>query len=125
MSNLNDQHISNVLQAYVDTVSGDDVEKILDLFADDAVVEDPVGSAPHVGKDALRAFYQATIDSVASMSLEGSVRVRERWGAAAMTARPKGVDLTVETLDVMEFNEQGQVTKMTAYWGDTNMVMDS
>ena len=42
-----------------------------------------------------------------------------------MTARPKGVDLTVETLDVMEFNEQGQVTKMTAYWGDSNMVMDS
>jgi len=124
MAELNDAHIAAVMQAYVDGVSGDDVECILALFDDNAVVEDPVGSKPHVGKEALRAFYQGTIDAVDSMALEGSVRARDNWGAAAMTARPKGVDLTVETLDVMEFNEEGLVVRMTAYWGDSNMVMD-
>ena len=122
MSKLNDQHIIATLQAYVDAVSGDDVEKILALYTDDAVVEDPVGSDAHVGKEALRAFYQMAIDSVELMELEGSVRARGKWGAAAMKAHLKGVDMLIETLDVMEFDEDGLVTRMTAYWGDNNMV---
>ena len=102
-------------------MSSDDVEKVLVLFSDDAVVEDPVGSDAHRGKDALRIFYQASIDSVDHMILEGSVRAREKWGAAAMIASPKGIDMKVETLDVMEFNDEGLITHMTAYWGDTNL----
>jgi len=39
-----------------------------------------------------------------------------------MKAHPKGVDMVVEILDVMEFNDEGLITKMTAYWGDGNMV---
>ena len=32
------------------------------------------------------------------------------------------MDMHMETLDVMEFNDEGLITKMTAYWGDSNMV---
>jgi len=122
MGKLNDQHIVATLQAYVDAVTGDNVERILELYTDDAVVEDPVGSEALVGKDALRVFYQGTIDAVELMELEGSVRARGKWGAASMKAHPKGVDMVVEILDVMEFNDEGLITKMTAYWGDGNMV---
>jgi len=122
MSKLNDQHIVATLQAYVDAVTGDNVERILELYTDDAVVEDPVGSEVLVGKDALRVFYQGTIDAVELMELDGSVRARGKWGAASMKAHPKGVDMVVEILDVMEFNDEGLITKMTAYWGDGNMV---
>ena len=121
---LDDAHIAKVLQDYVDGVSGDDVENIIALFAEDAVVEDPIGTEPHVGHDALRTFYQATIDAVEKMVLEGNPRVRDNYGACAMRAYPKGMDLklAMETLDVMEFNEQGKITRMTAYWGDSNVV---
>ncbi len=123
MSELNDQQIKDALQAYVDAISGDDVEAVVALFTDDAVVEDPIGSDPQQGKDALRAFYQIAVDSVEKMTLEGNVRVRDHYGAAAMRAKVKGADITMETLDVMEFNDAGLITKMTAYWGDSNMVM--
>lgn len=123
MSELNDQHIKGALQAYVDAISGDDVEAVVALFAEDAVVEDPVGSEPQRGKDALRAFYQIAVDSVERMTLEGNVRVRDHYGAACMVAKVKGADIAMETLDVMEFNEEGLISKMTAYWGDSNMVM--
>lgn len=123
MHKLNDQHIAAAMQAYVDAVSGDNVENILALFSNDAIVEDPVGTDPHVGKEALRSFYQGAIEVVELMELEGSVRAREKWGAASMKAHPKGVDMIIETLDVMEFNEEGLITKMTAYWGDNNMVV--
>ena len=119
---MNDQHIADVMQAYVDAVSGDDVEKIIELYTEDAVVEDPVGTDPHVGHDALRAFYQVAVDSVEKMVLEGNPRIREKWGACGMIAYPKGMDMkfAMETLDVMEFNEDGKITRMTAYWGDSN-----
>lgn len=119
----NEQQIAAVLQAYVDAVSGDEVEKIIELFAQDAVVEDPVGSEPHVGHDGLREFYQMAVDSVEKMVLEGNVRAREKWGTCAMLAYPKGMDMkmVIETLDVMEFNDEGKITRMTAYWGDSNM----
>jgi hypothetical protein len=40
-----------------------------------------------------------------------------------MLAYPKGMDMkfVIETLDVMEFNGAGKITRMTAYWGDSNM----
>ncbi|MGI9275970.1 MAG: nuclear transport factor 2 family protein [Endozoicomonas sp.] len=121
MSKLNDQHIAAAMQAYVDAVSGDDVEKILELYSDDAIVEDPVGSEPHEGKDALRKFYQQAVDMVEAMELEGVVRAREKWGACAMRAYPKGANMVVQTLDVMVFNDDGLITKMTAYWGQGNL----
>ena len=120
---LSDTKIAEVMQAYVDRITAGDLEGILDLFTEDAVVEDPVGSEPARGREALRAFYQVAVDSVEKMELEGNVRARERWGACAMLAYPKGMDMSfvIETLDVMEFDQDGKITAMTAYFGDTNM----
>ena len=121
---VTDDHIAHVMQAYVDALSGDDVEAVIALYAEDAVVEDPIGDPPHVGYDALRAFYQRAIDAVEKMVLDGNPRVRDNWGACGMKAYPKGMDmkLAMETLDVMHFNDEGKITQMTAYWGDRNMV---
>lgn len=120
---LDENYIAGVMQAYVDAVSGDDVEAVIALYAEDGVVEDPVGSEPQVGHAALREFYRMAVDAVEKMVLEGNVRARENWGAASMAAYPKGMDLkfVCETLDVMEFNDEGKITRMTAYWGDNNM----
>lgn len=124
---LTDEHLRSTLQAYVDAMTGDDVEKIVELYSEDAIVEDPVGSDPHRGHEGIRAFYQGAIDSVEKMVLEGNPRVREKWAAGAMRAYPKGMDLKfcVETLDVMVFNDEGKIISMTAYWGDGNMVSES
>lgn len=120
---LDEKKIAQVMQDYVDAVGGDDVDKVLDLYTDDAVVEDPVGSEPYIGREGLRTFYQTAVDSVEKMVLEGNVRAREKWGACGMLAYPKGMDLqyAMETMDVMEFNDEGKITRMTAYWGDSNL----
>lgn len=125
MSQLSEEHIRAVMQRYVDAITEGDLEGILELFAEDAVVEDPIGSPPKVGKEALREFYQMTVESVDMMILEGNPRARDNWGACAMIAYPAGMDekMEVETLDVMEFNDEGEVVAMTAYFGDGNIVM--
>jgi len=118
------EHIAKVLQDYVDAVAGDDVEKVIKLYAEDAIVEDPVGSDAHKGHEALRVFYKMAVDAVEKMVLEGNPRIRDNWGTCAMRAYPKGMDLKfcMETLDVMKFNDEGKITHMTAYWGDSNMI---
>lgn len=123
MTILTDQHIAQTMQAYVDNISAGDLDAVVALFSEDAVVEDPVGSEPARGHAALRVFYTMACDSVAQMELEGNVRARETWGACGMLAYPKGAEdsMVIETLDVMSFNEEGKITSMKAYWGDTNM----
>ncbi|MFK7975883.1 MAG: nuclear transport factor 2 family protein [Halioglobus sp.] len=125
MSHPTEEHIAAVMQQYVDSITEGDLEAILELFSDDAVVEDPVGSEPKRGKEALREFYEMTVETVDTMILEGNPRAREQWGACAMLAYPKGTDgkMEVETLDVMEFDESGKVIAMTAYFGDKNLRM--
>lgn len=123
-----DQEIADVFQKYVDGVTGDDVEVILDLYADDAVVEDPVGTPAHVGKEALREFYQKAVEMVELMTIECNPRVRAEAsvGACAMRAYPRdGNGMYIEVLDVMTFNEEGKVTTMSAYWGDSNLKADN
>lgn len=122
MSVLNDQHIAQVMQQYVDAMCGDDVEQVMALYADDAIVEDPIGTEAHHGKDAIRAFYAGAIGGVEKMVLDGNVRARAPWGACAMSLTIKGGAGGMEVLDVMKFNDDGKIVAMMAYWGDSNFI---
>jgi steroid Delta-isomerase len=115
------QQIAQVFQTYVESMTSGDVEKIVSLYAPDAVVADPVGSAPVKGHDAIRQFYAAAAPQVDHMILEGNPRIHQTWGAAPMRCFPKSpAGFCVEIVDVMTFNEEGKITSMTAYWGETN-----
>lgn len=110
------EHVRDVFRRYCELVSAGDFDAIADLYAEDATVEDPVGSSPHRGRDAIREFYRASAGSV-RLELEGRVRTAGNEGAAAMIARPTAdPSLRVETLDVMTFRDDGLVTSMRAYW---------
>ncbi|HZR84030.1 MAG TPA: nuclear transport factor 2 family protein [Candidatus Binatia bacterium] len=115
-------HIRRVFDRYCELVTAGDFEAIALLYAEDATVEDPVGSEPHRGRDAIREFYRASAGGVA-LELEGRVRVAANAGAGAMVARPKAdAGLRVETLDVMTFDDAGLVTSMRAYWSADTIV---
>lgn len=110
------EHVRHVFQRYCELVTAGDFEAIARLYAEDATVEDPVGSTPHRGRDAIREFYRASAGSV-RLELEGRVRSAGNEGAAAMVARPTAdARMRVETLDVMTFRDDGLVTSMRAYW---------
>ena len=46
-----------VLQAYLDHFNAGDADGLTSLFTADANVEDPVGSPPHIGTEAIRACF--------------------------------------------------------------------
>lgn len=122
-------HIRQVFAHYGALQSAGDVEGILTLFADDAVVRDPVNAPAHHGKAALRAFFEAGFAAsggVNEMKLEGAVRIAGNQAAAAYvvrTVRSKPV-YRVDTLDVMTFDDAGLITEMLAYWGPENFTQE-
>lgn len=119
-------HMRDAVLTYFASFATADTEAILALFADDAVVEDPVGGARMEGKAALRAFFGGGFDYVGggySFTPEGAVRIAGNHAACAAIALCDKADppFRLETLDVMTFDEAGKIVAMKAYWGPANM----
>ncbi len=99
----------------------------LSLYADDAVVHDPVGKSPmdpsgkgHVGKPAIEQFWDMTIGPA---NLD--IHVKKRWISGdscccvhqvARNELGDGKSTLVDMLCIYEVNEQGLLTRMSAHW---------
>ena len=98
----------------------------LELYADDALIEDPVGVSPldpsglgHRGREALSRFWDMVI-APGNMTY----RIRESYPCAdecanvwTLTNRmPGGVDITVDLVSIYKVNAQGKLLAMRAYW---------
>ncbi|MBL6902092.1 MAG: nuclear transport factor 2 family protein, partial [Luminiphilus sp.] len=100
-----------------------DLESLLDLFADDASIEDPVGTPLREGKEVLRAFYAEACQGVAKAELTGSPRLAGNEVAFpfTVTAGTPEQEITINIIDVFRFNDAGKVATMRAFWGPDNM----
>ena len=67
-------HIRQVYDRYPELVTKGDVDGIVELYADDATIEDPIGSDIRQGRAAIRAFYEAAAGTI-TMKRTGPVRV--------------------------------------------------
>ena len=105
---------------YVEAFDQADIEIIKEIYADDAVVEDPVGTEAHVGIDAICGFYEGALASGAKLVLTGNPRCAGNAVAFPFEARMPG--MVMQIIDVFEFNEAGKVVQMRAYWDKDNMV---
>lgn len=115
--------IKATVKTYVDRVAAADVDGVVDLYADDATVEDPVGSPVHRGREAIRAFYASAI-TVAPMTSElSTVRVAGNVAVFLFTNRIQqgGRTTEIDVADVMTFDERGRITSMLAVWSQDDI----
>ena len=110
-------------EAYVRCLTESDLEGLLDLFADDAAIEDPVGTDWREGKEVLRAFYTEACQGVAKAELTGNPRVAGNEVAFPfnVTAGAPGQQVVINIIDIFKFNEDGKIATMRAFWGPNNM----
>jgi steroid Delta-isomerase len=116
--------MKQALQAYIDAFNRVDVEGIIALYADNATVEDPVGSEVKAGKQKIAEFYRMAIKSGAKLKLAAPIRA-SHGNSAAMAFdvelnMPQG-RAVIRVIDVMSFDEQGKFASMRAYWGPSDM----
>ena len=114
-----------VIETYLSSLVSSDLDAVVALYAEDGSVEDPVGTSAHIGHDAIRAFYGASIESIVKADLLGPVRV-----AAAEAAFPFYIEIATakggmrfEVIDTFAFNDAGKITHMRAFWSTDNMHM--
>lgn len=114
---------TRAVQTYVAGYAAGDVDAILSIFAEDAVLEDPVGKPAHQGKAALRAFFSVGIEMEAKLHMLGDVRCAGDSAAFVFAVELKfdGAYKRIEVIDVFRFDDVGKVTEMRAYWGPENM----
>ena len=105
---------------YVEAFEKADMAIIKGIYADNAIVEDPVGSDVHVGIDAVCAFYEGALASGAKLVPTGTPRCA--GNAVAFPFQVTMPGMTIDVIDVFEFDQHGKVASMKAYWGPENLI---
>ncbi|MGH8453737.1 MAG: steroid Delta-isomerase, partial [Nevskiales bacterium] len=122
---VSEKKMKEGMQAYIDSFNRSDATGITNLYADDATVEDPVGSPLKSGKKAITEFYQMAVQTGARLRLAAPIR-GSHGNSAAMAFdvelnMPAG-RMVIQVIDVMTFNDEGKFTSMRAFWGPGDMV---
>jgi steroid delta-isomerase len=110
--------ITNAVHRYLESVSQGRPDDIAALYAEDATVEDPVGSDVHIGRQAIRGFYTAVEGADSKTEV---VTLRALGNEAAFFWRLMIGGMTIEIISVMTFDDEGKIASMKAYWGPDNI----
>ena len=100
--------ILETVQRYVDLVGTGTADEILDLYADGATVEDPVGSEVRTTRESIREFY-AAIEPLEQESRLVSARVADGQAAFLfeLVTRVGDQTYTLAPIDLMTFDDDG------------------
>ncbi|NLG48009.1 SgcJ/EcaC family oxidoreductase [Gordonia sp. (in: high G+C Gram-positive bacteria)] len=116
--------IKAVIENYLAAVASGDGAAVAALYAADATLEDPVGSEPHRGRDAISAFYGGLQGEITTELLHARVSGLEAAFSFRVVTKAGDTSYIVEPIDVMTFDDAGQITSMRAFWAPTDMVVE-
>jgi len=124
-ADVSPEQITGAIQAYLDSWRDGDTQARAALFADHAVVEDPVGAPAIEGKDAIVAFwqgvaaypttYQPALESIVVCGNEAMVKFSLTIDVAGLGSG------TVHILENFILDGAGKIVRLRAFW-DENAV---
>lgn len=119
---LSAEVITATVNRYLELVSKGLADDVVELYADDATLEDPVGGEVHIGRQAIRGFY-ASIENVSPQTELLTLRVcgHEAAFLFALTVTVGDASMRIEPIEVMVFDGEGKIASMKAYWGPENV----
>lgn len=115
---MDHEHMIATVHKYVEAFEKQDIGIIREIYADDAIVEDPVGTDPYRGIEAVCGFYEGGLSAGAKLKLTGNCR--PAGNSIAFPFQVVMGDMRIEIIDVFEFNDAGKVINMKAYWSEGN-----
>ncbi len=123
---MSSEQMRQALDAYFDGIRSMDAEQYVAAFADDAVVEDPVGTPPLANHDARRQFYAGIASLFRNLSLDpdhlyvNGNQAAVKWTGHATSKGGKAIEF--DGIDVLTINDAGTVQTVMAYW-DVGMML--
>lgn len=118
-SSKNPEAVRAIVDQYVSASNANDKAAVLSLFAPDAVWHDPVGQPPHIGLDAISAFF----DEARAMADHIEMKPRDLivCGNEAVMVFEIHVTLgeggmVMDAVETFEVDDTGRISGMKAYW---------
>jgi steroid delta-isomerase len=111
--------LQKAVQMYVEAFEKADLNIVRKLYAEDATVEDPVGSPARHGIEEIIEFYKAGFAMGMKLKLTGKPRCSGNSVAFSFDGVMK--KMTISPIDVFDLNADGKVQHMRAYWGPENV----
>lgn len=114
-----------IVDTYMQAMSEGDYEAVIRLYADDARLEDPVGSKALTGKPAILDFYQKATANKLTCKRTGPVRYanREMVFPFECVVTSDEVKMKIEIIDHFVLNDDDLVVSMRAFWSQDTMNM--
>ncbi len=113
---------AKTVHRYLELASQGRADDVAELYAADGTVEDPVGGEVHIGRQAVRGFYDALPTTGASADLVTlralGNEVAFFWALSIDLGENK---MRIEIISVMTFDDEGKIATMKAYWGPENV----
>lgn len=117
---------TTVEQYFAASRSDNKVENMTACFAHDSINYDPAEGPALQGHDELRQFFQNIADLFAMIelweefiSINGS-EAAVKWRGNGLGKN--GVSVAFEGIDLIEFNADGKIQSMRAYWNPSSML---
>ncbi len=116
--------IMRTINSYVALCATGTADEIVDLYAEGATVEDPIGSEVRTTRESIREFY-SVLEGLEQVSTLLVARIGGGQAAFQFELATKAGDqtFTLAPIDVMTFDDVGKITSMKAYWSDEDMVV--
>ena len=110
------EEIHALIETYVGAVGRQDLDAVLAVFAADVHQEDPIGTPPNVGIDAVRGFFERSFAMPFSAELTGPVLVTGDHAAFHFTITvPLGEEtMTVRVIDQIRVDGEGRIAELRA-----------
>lgn len=118
------ERIREVVESYVSLVADGTAAEIVDLFAEGATIEDPVGSAARTTREELTEFY-AMLEGLQQEARLVECRIAGAEAAFHFELRTltDGGTFTLAPIDVMRFDDDAKIISMRAFWSDEDMTV--
>lgn len=118
------ERIREVIDRYIALVGTGTADEVVALYAEDATVEDPVGTEVRTGHAAIREFY-AGLEGMEQQTRLITARIGPGEAAFHFEIVTVAGDktYTLSPIDVMTFDDSGKVTSMRAFWSESDMVV--
>lgn len=117
-ANADADGIRGVVTAYLGSLASQDIEARAALFAPDAIFEDPVGSKPVVGLEALRSVWTASRGLKVTASLKRLIVCgREAcYEFVADLDAGDGDRASINCIETLKLDAKGRIVEMRAYF---------
>ena len=120
------EEIASLVDIYFDNMAAMNVKEWLEIFAEDAVIHDPVGDAPrHVHRDS-QQFFKILSNFFQSIELSKDNIFFVKNGAAVKwkmrVVAKNDRNATSEGISIFEINDLGKIQKVSSYWDEAAMM---